>query len=606
MGVVYKLKDEVKEFIISEKRKNPRLSCRGLVDSVNKKFGVEVSKSSVNEIIKEAGLSSRVGRPPAKGYEKPIPKPKQPVEPEVKPKTETTPEEPLALPGAAQEFPSVPKKEEPVKAPAEPLISGENKIPDKPAQIPQKEEPQRSQDLKAEFTTDEIIDNLGFFFLKASQWMILQGSVLAEIIKPQLIVYETKDLEIKSDILLFCQAFGLEGSEAISSYDGKGLWLINNCPVKLKAETLEKFYAELNGLENLSLSFLNFINLAFSEAGFLKIILADNTVFYLDAKFSSVWQDSNIPAGLAAVLYQVKGFAKSFFHESPFSLNLFTTPGYGSFSDAFYEFIFACEGLPLKRMMRLSFHHQQKGELFPPLKLTPAKRYFAAAFWPWQQETKRFALEDQAVIKNFIPRDFDSQVFYSEFSVGEKQCSSLAGIKLRGVFLRELPQSPPKMGIITNFPEQKSAEEIISGYLNRWPNQEEGYQDFLKKSEMPHLTSASRLSRVDIFKEQDIYNLSSSARQDLRQNLGFLVNNLNNLCQRHFFGPECENLDFASMRKRFYSLSGQIERRGGGIFVRLLPAPGYLYQEDLAYAVKRVNESDIRDSQGNKLWFKLR
>ena len=62
MGVIYKLRDEVKEFIIGEKKANPHLSCRGLEEHVEEKFQIKVSKSSINALIKEAGLSAPVGR----------------------------------------------------------------------------------------------------------------------------------------------------------------------------------------------------------------------------------------------------------------------------------------------------------------------------------------------------------------------------------------------------------------------------------------------------------------------------------------------------------------------------------------------------------------
>ena len=62
MGVIYKIKPEVIEFIINQKKKSPGISCRGLVSVVKKDFSVSLSKSSVNQIIKDAKLSSHVGR----------------------------------------------------------------------------------------------------------------------------------------------------------------------------------------------------------------------------------------------------------------------------------------------------------------------------------------------------------------------------------------------------------------------------------------------------------------------------------------------------------------------------------------------------------------
>lgn len=65
MGVTYKLKNEVVEFILRQKRDNPHISCRKLVIAIQSAFGISVSKSSISTVIKEAHLSSPVGRTPA-------------------------------------------------------------------------------------------------------------------------------------------------------------------------------------------------------------------------------------------------------------------------------------------------------------------------------------------------------------------------------------------------------------------------------------------------------------------------------------------------------------------------------------------------------------
>lgn len=65
MGVTYKLKDEIVDCILRQKRENPQISCRKLVAVIEETFHVNVSKSSVNAVIKEAHLSSPVGRTPS-------------------------------------------------------------------------------------------------------------------------------------------------------------------------------------------------------------------------------------------------------------------------------------------------------------------------------------------------------------------------------------------------------------------------------------------------------------------------------------------------------------------------------------------------------------
>jgi hypothetical protein len=64
MGVIHKLKPEIRNFIIKQKEINHQLSCRKLSAMVYEKFQIKVSKSHINAVIKEKGLSSNVGRKP--------------------------------------------------------------------------------------------------------------------------------------------------------------------------------------------------------------------------------------------------------------------------------------------------------------------------------------------------------------------------------------------------------------------------------------------------------------------------------------------------------------------------------------------------------------
>ncbi|MDP2044471.1 MAG: hypothetical protein Q8K15_04810, partial [Candidatus Omnitrophota bacterium] len=62
MGIVYKIKPEIHEFVLEQKRQDANLSCRGLASLVKGKFQANISKSSINSILKAAGLSLPVGR----------------------------------------------------------------------------------------------------------------------------------------------------------------------------------------------------------------------------------------------------------------------------------------------------------------------------------------------------------------------------------------------------------------------------------------------------------------------------------------------------------------------------------------------------------------
>ncbi|MDP3732188.1 MAG: hypothetical protein Q8R31_04065 [Candidatus Omnitrophota bacterium] len=62
MAKNYKLNEEIKQFIIQQKRVNLRLSCRGLAPLIKERFQINISKSLINRVIKENNLSGPVGR----------------------------------------------------------------------------------------------------------------------------------------------------------------------------------------------------------------------------------------------------------------------------------------------------------------------------------------------------------------------------------------------------------------------------------------------------------------------------------------------------------------------------------------------------------------
>ncbi len=62
MGVIYKLKPEISAYVLEQKKTTPNLSCRQLSMIIFEKFQIKLSKSSVNSLIKRAGLSMPVGR----------------------------------------------------------------------------------------------------------------------------------------------------------------------------------------------------------------------------------------------------------------------------------------------------------------------------------------------------------------------------------------------------------------------------------------------------------------------------------------------------------------------------------------------------------------
>ena len=125
MGVIHKLKEEVVHYIVDQKKNNPSLSCRAITRMVNERFQLHVSKSSVNTIIKNAQMSSAVGRrSSSQGKEKkfqiPSQKKKQLLEQVIQAKEAI---EPALEKPPSKQIPKMSPKAEPVSFPeAKPIL----------------------------------------------------------------------------------------------------------------------------------------------------------------------------------------------------------------------------------------------------------------------------------------------------------------------------------------------------------------------------------------------------------------------------------------------------------------------------------------------------
>lgn len=59
----YKLNPEIRDFILAQAKEHPELGCRKMIIRIEGEFGRKLSKSSINAVIKQAGLSKKAGRP---------------------------------------------------------------------------------------------------------------------------------------------------------------------------------------------------------------------------------------------------------------------------------------------------------------------------------------------------------------------------------------------------------------------------------------------------------------------------------------------------------------------------------------------------------------
>ena len=151
MGVIYKLKQEVVQFIVSQRQENPLLSCRQLAESASQKFGLQLSKSSVHDVLKESGIVTPRGRKPRASFAIPQEKNKQIQTSLSKINLLPSPVEPRIAIAAPQPPPLAPK--------VAPVILPQDAVIQEIRQIPA---PQEEMDVSAEY------EEAGNVFLKAA------------------------------------------------------------------------------------------------------------------------------------------------------------------------------------------------------------------------------------------------------------------------------------------------------------------------------------------------------------------------------------------------------------------------------------------------------
>lgn len=557
MGVIYKLKSEIKDFILEQKRVNSTLSCRGLIALIESKFQVKVSKSSINSIIKQAGLSLPIGRRPKKKRRR--------LETQIKPIIEIKSEAPVEI-----------QPQEPAKA----IIKEPVVIPAEAGVEIQIEAPSPTQ-------------GTGAILLKAADFIIKGSYYITEAIKSQLNRQED-DLLAKTESIIYKPLFRLSPEK--ESQDLVELWAL--VEKRLSLEDISLYLNELQGFKALPLNIFRIISSVFQEVRCVKVSLSDSTVFYLDGQLYTVWSTPHLPYDFSTTLYNIKIYTNKYFQEdAPFIL--FMAPGYDMPTKEFFDFILSLDSRE-KKINSLTLYGHRFEEL-EMIRLDQNKpHFFIFGLWSWQFGQYR-EVKIKGEFKSFSCEALKRDVYLAEAEVELFQPNVNKRITLKGCALKTNLNEKIRLVILTNLPSSENRlEELARLYLNRWPNLEECFQDFSRKIELFTYTATSQR-----FFSTESLNFNSEANQDISALFNYYLKALKLYVRWHFLplGYEDENSDSPTINERFYSLKTRIEREKERTLVTFEPPSGYPFLKDLEYACRRMNDREILDYSGKRLWF---
>lgn len=593
MGKVHKLTDEIKNLILAEKKAHPTISCRILVDLLVKEKNIRISKSSINRLFKEAGLSLPPGRRQRKS-----PRPELKVKIEVSP-LQAPPElatpEVKPEPAIAGELPVIPEPIIPAEVPEiKPEPKEETILPKKPEALEFKEE--KSQPIaEQEVTKGELnlgTQTTGAILLAAADSLIGGNIKLSNLIRTY-IKPISGEIFAKTKGLIFSSLFSDPPYTSLTP--DSGLWTLINR--QFVPADLFNYLNTLQDIKPLHAEMLRTLPVLFQQIRGVKILLSDGGIFYFDGEFHTIWSTQHIPYDFSTTLYNIKGYINRYFHENK-PLLLFTAPGYDIPTNEFLDFLISLDSPVTKSISSFTFFGNQLEEIETLKPAQSNRQYFVFGFWPWQFVQYRKVNK----IKEFKPLIFEplqTKLYFAEVDISLLQPSDNKEFRLRGCALKTNLTEKTRFLILTNLPsEVMGPEELCIQYLNKWPNLEEGFQDYSHKIELFTYTASSQ----HFFSSETII-AEGGPPKDMLELLHLYLKLLDAYVRAYFFPVSAQNKNFSKMVEQFYNLKVTLSYNKNSCFVKFELPSQYPWLQELSYACNRFNEKEIISSEGKRLWF---
>lgn len=521
----YKIKSDIKEFIITTANKHPELGCRKIALLIQEHQKISVSKSSVSTVLKAKSLNKPMGR--------------RRTNKEADQLQNYTEHSPLAV----QQAPLL--LSQPVLA----LTGFEQK-------------------------TKDSFPSIGCWFLKAADLCLGGSQAISTVLQSVIKDIDIADVVIKNEVLLYNPLL----DEQISDI-GKGA--LESIIGKEYPQNIEGYSKSLEEIESLGSEILKRLNANQTDILYLKCIMEDNSCYFIDAACHTIWQNHRIPKELSLPLHKIKHEMNRFITTDIQPLILQSPPGFRAPNIAFLDFITGFQDKNIHNTLKTIELYTTDGRLIETISsITQKKRLYILGLWPWQYADNRQLLPDK------------KKIVLTEFTTGRKATLRYIPYKKEG---RDI------IAIITNIGENLLADDTATAlYLERWPNLETGYQDFLNTIETSLHCPKGEIEPTRNNSLEEEKNASVSGI------FAYWRRTLNSYCQRHFFPSSYREFDFPALKERLYNLCGSITRESRCVKVIFDLPEGFLYADDLLYSCQKVNEADIFLADGCRLQFAIK
>jgi len=553
MGFIHKLRPEVRDFILEQKKTTPSLSCRDLTSLILEQFHINVSKSSINAIFKENNLSMPIGRR-QKLKKKKFNMPVLPIIEGIKAITlvaqpsravvnsslrgaegdeANTKNEIASAPTAHRNDKNdteLPKADETAKE--EPRLE-EKRV--KEAEIWAikllEDEHNRLEGTITKYTTTchsdpernakgknldeaEILRSAAACPERSRRGLpqddktgISQQSLSLEQEKP--------DRECTGVVLLKAIDYLVRGSAQLSEAIQRRLGspkeeveaftqalifqgILGNTPGALSsvprdeinADKLSAYLVQLRELESMKLDLSRLAENIWTEVRGMKMHFIDGNIVYLDAQMRTVWPTPYIPYDFSATITTVKDSVHRYFFKDG-NLVLFMAPGYDVPTKEFFTLLLNFNSKD-KTADNLILYGNKLDEL-ENIALDPEEgRNLLFALWPWQWTAYRKVQRIGEFSLHHIDC-VDKDFYLAEIEIELIEPTARRSSALKGCAIK-LNLAEKIRLVVLSTDEAKSLVSLADSYLCRWPNLDEGFHDFSRKIELFNYLGESQQS----------------------------------------------------------------------------------------------------------------
>jgi hypothetical protein len=603
MGVRYKLRDDIVEFIKFKKREDPALSCRKLVGVIKRSFAMDVSKSSVNEVIKDYKLSGPVGRParvkPPKNFSIPEDKKQQlmdnvkpflsaesAVAPEAAPEArietvaeiqpETFPEPAVSVPesvgsdaGAGEDSPPLLLRPDPVADAVSIFKVSDAEVHEELKALKRSSLP----DIKpAEWQGDAGMPcgRLGAAALWFAFKAACSASGLGEPVARALGVLPDGIRNGDCAILLFAGLFA-EHRPGFETDDWRTLCRLAGVSETQSRALLEQVIS-LDNNRHLRMVVGMEIAIAFTPACYLRWVTRQGVSFYVDMAFAGVHHtppDLERPSSAWPLFMAVEqAVDRVITNRVPFVADI---RGYGltPFLCQLVDILNGSGGDELDRVEVLGLHGRRCAEFTA---LPRMRREFILQATLSDEELAK--VEFDVIDNSRIFVDVLTGTLYGYYE-GSLMLDGASGALLRVVSLK--PAQGPNVVLLSNLNRNAvSAQELLACFFDRQgPVDTRDCSDGFTLPEVP----GERLPVSRLFRAIDSH------------------------CQRFFLGAP--DLSWDEMCRLLYDLPGRIKDRSEAMLIRLDPPPSFDARPRLAGFLRRLNGAGFKTADGRRVIFSL-